>query len=218
VRLVLLTISAILLCGLFAAQATTYKWVDDKGQMHFGDSIPPKYQRKAHYELNDSGIVIERRAAQKTAEERREERMLVRERAMVLKLKKEKRQRDRVLLDTYTTERDLILARDARLDAVRAQIQLAESIVRDSNKKIASLEVRVAEIKESNREVPTNLYRDIENHQQQIALYNVVKASHEKRQNTVSMQFNNYIERFRALKQEQQDRRDKLARERALDW
>ncbi len=217
-RLVLLTISAILLCGSFAAQATTYKWVDDKGQMHFGDSIPPKYQRKAHYEMNDSGIVIERRAAQKTAEERREERMLVRERAMVLKLKKEKRQRDRVLLDTYTTERDLILARDARLDAVRAQIQLAESIVRDSNKKIESLEVRVAEIKESNREVPTNVYRDIENHQQQIALYNVVKSGHEKRRNTVSMQFNNYIERFRALKQEQQDRRDKLARERALDW
>ena len=122
------------------------------------------------------------------------------------------------LLDTYTTERDLILARDARLDAVRAQIQLAESIVRDSNKKIESLEVRVAEIKESNREVPTNVYRDIENHQQQIALYNVVKSGHEKRQNTVSMQFNNYIERFRALKQEQKDRRDKLARERALDW
>ena len=192
--------------------------MDDKGQMHFGDSIPPKYQRKAHYEMNDSGIVIERRAAQKTAEERREERMLVRERAMVLKLKKEKRQRDRVLLDTYTTERDLILARDARLDAVRAQIQLAESIVRDSNKKIESLEVRVAEIKESNREVPTNVYRDIENHQQQIALYNVVKSGHEKRRNTVSMQFNNYIERFRALKQEQKDRRDKLARERALDW
>jgi hypothetical protein len=192
--------------------------VDEKGQIHFGDSIPTKYQRKAHYELNDSGIVIERRAAQKTVEERREERMLARERAMVIKRQKEKRQRDRVLLDTYTTERDLILARDARLDAVRAQIQLVESIVRDSNKKIASLEVRVAEIEASNREVPANLYRDIENHQQQIALYNVVKAGHEKRQNTVSMQFNNYIESFRALKQEQQDRRDKLARERALDW
>lgn len=217
-RLVLLTISAILLCGSFTAQATTYKWVDDKGQMHFGDSIPPKYQRKAHYELNESGIVIERRAAQKTAEERREERMHARERKMVLQMKKEKRQRDRVLLDTYTTERDLILARDARLDAVRAQIQLAESIVRDSNKKIASLEVRVAAIKESNREVPTNVYRDIENHQQQIALYNVVKAGHEKRQDTVSIQFKNYIERFRALKQEQKDRRDRLARERALDW
>lgn len=212
-RSTLFTMLVVLLCSSFAVQAKTYRWVDEKGQMHFGDSIPAKYQRKAHYELNDSGIVVKRNAAAKTAEQRREARLLAKERKLALKMERERKQRERVLLDTYTTERDLIVARDARLDAVNSQIQLSESIIRDSNKKIESLEKRVADIQASDREVPADLFRSIENHQQQIALYNVVKTGHEKHRDVVATQFKGYIESFRALKVEQKALRDKLAAE-----
>lgn len=73
-----------------------------------------------------------------------------------------------MLLDTYTTERDLIVARDSRLEAVEAQIQLANSIIADSNNKIASMEQRVIAIHASNREVPLNLYHSIDNEKEQV--------------------------------------------------
>ncbi len=216
-RLVLLTVSAVLVCGSFSAQAKMYKWVDENGQMHFGDSIPTEYQRKAHEELNDAGIVMKRKEAEKTAEQKREEKRLAKKREKMLQAEKIKQQRDRVLLDTYTTERDLVVARDSRLDAVGSQINLAETIVSDSNKKIQSLEKQVAAIKASDREVPVDLYKQIESHQQQIAVQNKVKAGHEKRRDDISAQFKDYIERFKVLKAEQKAKRDKLTAERLLN-
>ncbi len=216
-RLVLLTVSAVLVCGSFSAQAKMYKWVDENGQMHFGDSIPTEYQRKAHEELNAAGIVMKRKGPEKTAEQKREEKRLEKKREKMLQAEKIKQQRDRVLLDTYTTERDLVVARDSRLDAVGSQINLAETIVSDSNKKIQSLEKQVTAIKASNREVPVDLYKQIESHQQQIAVQNKVKAGHEKRRDDISAQFKDYIERFKVLKAEQKAKRDKLTAERLLN-
>lgn len=217
-RLVLLAISTALICGSFAAQAKMYKWVDEKGQMHFGDRIPVKYQLKAHDELNESGVVLKSNPAAKTAEERYEEKQLAKIHNAALAKDKKKKQRDRVLLDTYTTERDLLLARDSRLDAVGSQIKLAESIVRDSNKKITSLEERVLVIEESNRKVPADLYKQIESQQQQIAVHEEVKAGHVKRRDLVAKQFNGYVERFKILKVEQKMQRERLAAERITNY
>ncbi len=131
---------------------------------------------------------------------------------------KKKKQRDRVLLDTYTTERDLIVARDSRLDAVGSQIQLAETIISDSNKSIESLEKQVAQIKASSRKVPAVVYERIESEKQQVRVQSMVKKKHEDRHAEISVQFNGYIERFKVLKAEQRAKREMLAKEREQDW
>ena len=213
-RYVLFSLPAILLVSSFSAQAKMFKWVDEEGQMHFGDKIPPQYMVKEHQELNESGVVTKHKAAAKTAEEKAAARRLEREKKKAALVEKKKKQRDRVLLDTYTTERDLIVARDSRLDAVDSQIQLAETIISDSNKSIDSLEKQVTQIKASNREVPVDVYQRIDSEKQQIAVQSKVMASHKKRRDDISTQFNGYIERFKVLKAEQKARRDKLAKER----
>jgi hypothetical protein len=192
-----------------------YKWVDENGQMHFGDKIPPQYMVKEHDELNDQGLVIKHKKAAKTPEQIVEEKRLENERKKAELEEKRKKQRDRVLLDTYTTERDLIVARDSRLDAVDSQIRLAVSIIKDSNNKIESMEKQVAQLKASGREVPADLYKRIENQKQQVSVQNKVMENHKKHRNQISTQFNDYIERFKVLKNEQKLRREELARKRA---
>lgn len=209
-----LVVITILLTSPFAAQAKMYKWVDEEGQMHFGDKIPPRYQVKAHDELNASGVVTQHRKAAKTTEEKAEEYRLERERKKVALELKRKQQRDRVLLDTYTTERDLVVARDSRLEAIDSQINLAETIINDSNKKLESLEKKIAQIKASNREVPPDLYKKIDSESQQIKVQSEVMGNHKKRRDKIDVQFGDYIERFKVLKAEQKARREKLARER----
>jgi len=213
-RFTLLALSAVLLASSFSVQAKTYKWVDDNGQMHFGDKIPPKYIVKEHYELNEQAVVIKHKDAAKTPEQKAEARRLERERKKVALVEKKKKQRDRVLLDTYTTERDLIVARDSRLDAVDAQIQLAVSIIKAANNKIESMGKQVTQIKASNREIPPDLYNRIENEKQQVSVQSKVMGNHKKRRDEISTQFNNYIERFKVLKTEQKAKREKLAIER----
>lgn len=213
-RFSLFALSAVLMSCAFSAQAKMYKWVDENGQMHFGDRIPPKYLVKEHEELNEQGVTTKVREAAKTPEEKAEEKRLERERKKAEIIEKRKKARDRVLLDTYTTERDLIVARDSRMDAVNSQIKLAETIISDSNKKIESMEKQVTEIKASNREVPIDLYNRIDREKQQVAVQSKVMENHIKRSEEISEQFNGYIERFKVLKAEQKAKRERLAKER----
>jgi len=213
-RFVLITFSVILFSSSFVAQAKMYKWVDENGQMHFGDKIPPQYQLKEHQELNEHGVVTKTRPAAKTPQEKAAERRMEKERKKLAAEEKKKKQRDRVLLDTYTTERDLIVARDSRLDAVDSQINLAESIINDSSKNVESLEKQMAQITASNREVPEDLYHRLDIEKQQVKVQSNVMKNHKKRRDEISKQFNGYIERFKVLKAEQKAKREQLARER----
>ena len=216
VKLLATAICALMLGTATIAQAKMYKWVDEKGQMHFGDKIPEQYLVKEHQELNEQGVVVKTKEAAKTPEELAEARRLEAERKKIEAEKKRQAQRDRVLLDTYTTERDLIVARDSRLEAVDSQINLSKSIIDDSSKNITSLEKQITSIKESNREVPKDLYRRLEIEKKQVEVQEVNMKNHIKRREDISVQFNDYITRFKELKAEQKARRDELARERGL--
>lgn len=199
-RFTLFTLSVVLVVSSFFVQAKMYKWVDEEGQMHFGDKIPQKYLVKEHDELNEHGVKTKHLEAEKTAEEKAEERRLEKERKEIALAEKKQKMLDRVLLDTYTTENDLVVARDSRLDALANQIQMSEAFISDTNKKIESMEKRVAQIKASGREVPADLYNRIDNEKQEVVMQAKVMENHKKRSDEVSAQFNGYIERFRVVR------------------
>ena len=213
-RFALYILSVVLVASSLSAQAKMYRWVDEEGQMHFGDEIPHEYLVREHDELNDSGAVIKHKKAAETDEQKAKAKRVEYERRKVALIEKKKKQRDRVLLDTYTTKRDLIVARDSRLEAVDSQIQLADTIIIDSNKKVESMDQQVIDIKASNREVPLDLYQRIDNEKEQVKVQSKVKKNYEKRRDEIAIQFNDYIKRFEVLKAEQKAKREKFARER----
>jgi hypothetical protein len=196
-RFTLFTLSVVLFSCAFSAQAKMYKWVDEDGQMHFGDKIPQKYLAKEHEELNERGMKVKHKEAEKNAQEKAEEQHLEQERKKAALEAQKKKKMDRVLLDAYDSENDLIIARDSRLEAVASQIQLSEAIISESNKKIKLMEERVAEIKVSGREVPDNLYVSLDNERQQVATQTRVMQTHKKRSDEISEKYNDYIKRFR---------------------
>src|SRR6185369_52645 len=65
-----------LLCSvgsLAHADDKTYKWVDENGVTHYGDSVPAQYAKKETHTLNKQGMEVARTEAQKSAEELAEE-------------------------------------------------------------------------------------------------------------------------------------------------
>ncbi len=196
-RFTLFTLSVALLSCVFSAQAKMYKWIDENGEMHFGDKIPQKYLAKEHDVLNEHGMKVKHKEAEKNAQEKAEEQRLEQERKKAVLEVQKKKKLDRVLLDAYDSENDLIIARDSRLDAVSTQIRLSEAIISESNKKIKSMEERVAQIKVSGRKVPDNLYVSLENEKQQVATQTRVMQIHKKRSDEISEKYNDYVKRFR---------------------
>ena len=191
-------------------QAKLYKWKDENGEVHYGDSIPPQYLKKQHDELNQQGQTVKQVSAEETAEQRAEKRRLEKIAKEKAQAEADKQRRDRVLLDTYTTERDLIAARDARFEAVDSQIHLSESIISDSKKKLASSQKLADSLKAQGKPVPETLIAKIKREQSQIATQEDVKQSRVKQRKDIADQFNGYIARFRVLKKQQEQMRKEL--------
>ena len=198
-------------------QAKLYKWVDDNGQIHYSDTVPVQYLIKEHKEMSEQGLSVKKVDAAETEEQRVERRRIEMVKERKQQREEEQRLRDRVLLDTYTTERDLIAARDARIEAVESQIQLSDSIIEDSVKKIDKSEKLVASLKAQGRIVPETLYQKVDGERRQLDTQREVRRGHEDKRKAVNRQFSDYILRFRELKSEQQRLRELIeARERPL--
>ncbi|MCW8955862.1 MAG: DUF4124 domain-containing protein [Gammaproteobacteria bacterium] len=183
--------------------AGLHKWVDDQGQVHYGDRVPPKYLRQQRSELNDQGVVIKKVEQGKSDEQLAREKKEREENAEANKQKlieqRRKALRDRVLLESYTTERDILIQRDARVDAVNSQITLTESIIKDHEKKLADVKQRIQAIEKSGREVPENLHKEIIAVGRQLEThYQYVENKNNERQQIID-KFNDDIERFGEL-------------------
>jgi len=192
------------------AQAKMYKWTDEDGNVHFGDRIPDQYLAKEHKEMNAQGAVIEthEEIKEETPEERQEKLRLEQLKKEEEKKAKEQAKQDRVLLDTYTTERDLTAALDARLDAVDSQLQLSESIIADAKRKLDLTEKQITNIKAGGKEVPKNISDKMKREEKQLETYKEVAEGHQLRKKQITEQFEAYIKRFRELKADSQRIKD----------
>src|SRR5690242_11531625 len=91
-----------LLCSVGLAQAAdnkgvgAYKWEDENGVTHYGDSVPPQFAKKESTVLNKQGMEVGRTEAQKSPEEQARDAL---EKEAMIKQK----QHDSFLLTTYTS-------------------------------------------------------------------------------------------------------------------
>ena len=114
-----LVLAAILLAAgptaLLAANTSSdrplYKWVDEKGVVHYGDSIPPQYAKQERSVLNHQGVEVGRLNAEKTDAQRAAD--AARDRATT-----DAHHRDQVLLTTYVSVQQIEQLRDQRLDLI----------------------------------------------------------------------------------------------------
>jgi hypothetical protein len=53
----LLCLSAAILAAGTAMAAKVYRWVDENGEVHYSETLPPDFEDKKHDELDDQGIV-----------------------------------------------------------------------------------------------------------------------------------------------------------------
>jgi len=58
-----LHITFVLFAGVFlatnASAAEVYRWVDENGEVHYSESLPPNFQDQGHDVLNERGIVLD---------------------------------------------------------------------------------------------------------------------------------------------------------------
>ena len=99
-----------------------YKWTDDKGVTHYGDSVPAEYSQREQSVLNSQGLEVQKRLAEMTPAQAA---------AYAAQQKEESRrkQHDMFLISTYPSVKEIENVRDVRLDQINGQITAAEAYI-----------------------------------------------------------------------------------------
>jgi len=206
-----LAVLAVALPSFVGAQQKTgqpgklYQWTDDKGVVHYGDSIPPEYAKADRNVLNQQGVHVGFEQGELTPEQRAEKARLAAEAEQAKRQREEIARRDKMLLETYLSVSDIEDLRNRRLELLESQIKVTELYLANLRKRLLTLQDEASNYKpytarENAPQVPENLQTDISRTVGSINLYEQTLSHARSTQETVRNSFDDDIRRFKQLK------------------
>jgi hypothetical protein len=178
-----------------------YRWVDENGQIHYGDSIPPEYSDLPKQVLNEHAVTVEHLEGRKT-----EEQLAAEAKARELEMQKELQLRaDKALLATYLSVEEIIMHRDRRVELFQAQSRVTELYLRNLERQLDKLKREASRYRPYNDNpgaplISEDLVAELNETQATIARHqkNLLEFREDERQ--MVAQFEGDINRFKALK------------------
>ena len=179
-------------------------WTNHEGVRECGNTIPPEFAQKAHREVSEQGVTLGTTERAQSKEELRRERE---ERARLAAIEAEKKRlraeratKDRVLLSTFTTEKDLKLAHDGQIAAIDIRIQHTEQIVKQLERSLEKHHADAAKLERSGKAMTPELKTKIANMERQIKESTALNERRRQQQAELAAQFEEDLNRYRELK------------------
>jgi len=188
-----------LLCGGEALAERIYKWVDENGEIQYGDRVPPQYASEERSVINKQGQTVKVYEAAKTPEQKAEEQALAKQQAEQKKLAEQQAVRDRSLLATYSSEEDMLQARDSKIASVDTLIQLTNSRIGSMQQRLGELTNDAAEFERSGKKLPEGLVNQMKNIKEQIQQNEAFVDHKEQEKQQLAQKFEEDINRYREL-------------------
>ncbi len=94
------------------AEAKLYKWVDENGETHYGEVIPPEYANREAQQIEKGRV---------TKKESPKGKEIIEKPAAASQADVDKKRRDEALLGSYSSEEEIDLARDRNLQQIDAR-------------------------------------------------------------------------------------------------
>lgn len=191
-----LLVGAAALCAAISmnAEAKLFKWVDKNGQTHYGEVIPPEYADRDTKQL-DNGRIKDRsetfdsdkvNAAKRDSPEEKEA--------------KEARRKDEALLNSFTTEKEIDLARDRALLQIEARINSFTTLIQSANINLGDLHQENDVRAKQGRAIPQSLTDDIAAAEARVAKLQKDLDNSQKESVAVRARYDAEKQRFRQLK------------------
>ncbi|MBI3562057.1 MAG: hypothetical protein HY080_10125 [Gammaproteobacteria bacterium] len=177
-------------------------WQDDHGIRECGSVVPQEYSRNRIEVINENGVVVQVIEATRTKEEqeREQEREHAR-RAREAKLAEQKR-RDENLLNSYTTEKDLITARDKTLEGIASQIDILKSNLKIQRTNFEQLNHEAGNYERNGKTPPAKLVENIHTLRQEIDKLETSYQLREDELENITQRYEDDLKRFRELKRQ----------------
>jgi hypothetical protein len=194
-----------LLAGAVDAQSAKekklYRWVDKNGQVHYGDSVPAEYAEQDRDVLNKQGVPVSREEGTITPEEAAA--MAAAEKAA--RDEQKRKLRDRVLLQTYQSTKELETLRDNRLDLVDAQLTIQEQSLSNLRAQRKQIERQASRFAPMNQEagaapMPDEVVADLERSANDIQTQQANLERRRQERENIRLTFEADIKRYEELR------------------
>ena len=181
-------------------EAGLYKWVDEQGNVHYTDRVPPEVTERERAELNKRGMTVKRFEAAKTPEEIAREKELEQLRAEQKRVEAEQRAADEVLLRTFRSEDDIIMARDGKVTAIDTMIDVSRGSIAKQQERLADMQRQAADMERQGKGVSRRHVDDMEALREVINDgYSAIVRNEQVRQAIID-KYDHDLKRFRTLK------------------
>jgi Domain of unknown function (DUF4124) len=183
------------------SQKKVYRWIDEHGQVHYGNTVPPEYSRRDREIMNKHGVPVRKIEGDVTDAEARDQAETERR----LKEAALRRQRDNVLLQTYLSVGEIEMLRDRRTDILDSQIAVQVQYIEGLEQKLTKLLVQAKNFAPRNtlpgaKPMPENLDEDIKRTGLDIRTANVNLDNKKAERKALVDRFTADIARFKELK------------------
>lgn len=182
-----------------SAEAKLYKWVDDKGVTHYGEVIPPEYANKDRDSLNKSGL-LEKRPEKVNPEAIRAKEEVAQKRKIENQATMEQQRRDNALLNTYSNENEIDMARDRSLVLVNARIESNQMLLKSSRSALEEHKKEVDTRTKTGKKIPQSLTNDINRAEERVLRFTTELSRSEEELASVKARFQNEKDLYRKLK------------------
>ncbi len=182
-------------------QKKLYRWVDKNGQVHYGDSVPAEYAEQDRDVLNKQGVAVSREegtitpeeAAAKAADDK------------AARDEQKRKLRDRVLLQTYQSTKELETLRDNRLDLVDAQLTIQEQSLSNLRAQRKQIERQASRFAPMNQEagappMPDEVVADLERSANDIQTQEANLERRRQERENIRLTFEADIKRYEELR------------------
>jgi len=181
------------------AEAKLFKWVDDNGVTHYGEIIPPEYANKDRDALKKSGMLEKRPEkvdpAALRAKEEADQKLKIEKQAAV-----EQQRRDNTLLNTYSNEKEIDMARDRSLSLIQARVESNKMLINSAQGTLEGLKKESDQRTKEGKKIPVSLTNDISKTEARIEKYNAEMSKNGEELNAIKTRFEHEKELYRKLK------------------
>lgn len=193
-------LTSLLLLGNATQAASIKCWTNNEGHRECGQTVPPEYSQQRIDVLNERGIVVEVKEAAKTKEQLAEEaRQKEIEKEKQRRIAEQKR-RDTILLSTFTTVRDINLARKQRINAIVGIIEITNSNTKSLKSNFSAVQKKAANYERAGETPPQELLDEMASITRQISDNDEFVLKKKKEVDAINKRFEADLKRFRELK------------------
>lgn len=183
-----------------SAQAKIKCWTNSDGIRECGNDVPPEYAQQGHDEINAQGIRVKRHERARTEAELAEDARLKAIEDEKKRLAEEQAMHDRVLLSTFASEDEIIMARDGKITSIKTEIRLTNRSLAKAKERLNTLRKQAANLERAGKPVTEKLTNDIQQAQAQIEDYHAFVMSKQAEKDQIHQQFETDVNRYRKLR------------------